>query len=74
MPCHPGRFILLTHDGLFTSSFRQVWLVADGDTPPCSMDEATAMLLFSAIFVKIERPGYGIDGGSLDRCILSALL
>jgi hypothetical protein len=45
----------------------QIWLVADGDIPPCSMDESTAMVLFGAIFAKIERPTYGIDGGSLDR-------
>ncbi len=45
-----------------------MWLVADGDIPPCNMDEAVAMVLFGAIFAKIERPTYGIDGGSLDRC------
>jgi hypothetical protein len=31
------------------------------------MDDATAMVLFGAIFAKIERPSYGIDGGSMDR-------
>jgi hypothetical protein len=32
------------------------------------MDDATAMILFGAIFAKIERPTYGIDGSSIDRC------
>ena len=45
-----------------------MWLVADGDIPPCNMDEAVAMVLFGAIFAKIERPTYGLDGGSVDRC------
>jgi hypothetical protein len=26
------------------------------------------MILFGAIFAKIERPTYGIDGSSIDRC------
>ena len=45
----------------------QVWLVADGDIPPCHIDESTVMSLFGAIFAKIERPSYGLDGGSADR-------
>jgi hypothetical protein len=54
-----------------------VWLVADGDIPPCNMDEAVAMVLFGAIFAKIERPTYALDGGSVDRCesaIVSCIL
>jgi hypothetical protein len=38
------------------------------------MDDATAMILFGAIFAKIERPTYSVDGGSIDRCFSSTFI
>ena len=37
------------------------------------MDEPVCLALFGAIFAKIERPTYGIEGGSLDRCSIFTL-